>query len=253
MKKTNTKKNKKRNLNKLLLLILIIVLVIIAIIISVVYFKTKNTSKETYMDEKYFFSYPEEEIKTIKNCKTSTCEIPKSDDYIQLKLNKSYGVLDEKVEKINSDTLKYYDLINATTTDSDSCSKVKSLYYHEKRLSTDYYNYENDNYISIAVQRTEFNLCTSKVSRSQVEWYMYDKANNKLITQEEFKEIEDILDDEIELKIKEAISNLSEEENIDIAVQDDYSDIVLFYGYGGRIFVSFYVPEISLYYVGNIR
>jgi hypothetical protein len=235
---------------KLIISVIILIIAVCLIILGILFFTDKSSEE---VADNLFYSYPESERKTVKNCKTSDCEIPEEDTYLQLKLNTSYKLLDEKIDSINKDTLKYYKMANESDTNGSNCSSVKKLYYHEKRFTTDYFNYENEYYVSIAVQRTEYNLCSNDVTRSQVEWYMYDKENDKLLAQEELIEIENITQEEINKAITSAIDIINNEEDTEVSFQNDYSDIVLFYDYNGEILVSFYVPEMKLYYIGNVR
>jgi hypothetical protein len=239
-----------KKIKKLIFPIIILIVAVILIVLGILFFTNKDSEE---VADNLFYSYPESERKTVKNCKKSDCEIPQEDTYLQLKLNTSYKLLDEKIDSINKDTLEYYNTVSKSNTNGSNCSNVKKIYYHEKRVTTDYFNYENEYYVSIAVQRTEYNLCSNDVTRSQVEWYMYDKENDKLLTQEELIEIEDITQEEINKAITSAIDIINKEEDTEVSLQNDYSDIVLFYDYDGAILVSFYVPEMKLYYIGNIR
>lgn len=209
--------------------------------------------KPTPVKDEPLYDLPEESRLYIENCKTDQCPFPEKDSYNKLVLKKDYKALNKKIDKINQDTKKYYEQVKQTTTDTEKCAAVKDLYYHEQRVSTKYFNYENDKYVSIAVQRDIFNLCDNGFERKKIECYIYDKKSHNLLSQEDFLKKENITLEEIEAAYASVIKIINEEDKLNIIPQKQYADTVYYYDFEGNILVSFYVPEKNLYYSGTVR
>lgn len=216
------------------------------------YMKISKTNPNS-SNEKMNIALPESKRLKITNCKVDDCQITPVDNYDTLVIDSSYKKLNKKIEKINKDTKKYYDETNSSTTNNERCIEVKDKFYHEQRVTTHYYNYENKKYISVAVQRNIINLCTNEYTRKQVEWYLYDKNKDKLLTQEEFKKAENITDKEITAAIKNIIKIINDEEEESIVYGKQHNDIVVFYDFKGSIILSVFIPEKNIYYTGTVR
>jgi len=228
------------------------IVIAIALIGGGAYLTTRKTDSKSE-NNKLFYDYPESMRLKITNCKTEDCEMPAEDNYDTLVINSSSKKLTKKIEKINNDTKQYYEQVKNSTTDNERCTAVKDKYYHEQRVVTNYYNYENEKYISIAVQRNIINLCTNEYNRKQIEWYLYDKSKDKLLTQQEFKEAERITDQEITSAIENIIKIINDEEGMNIVPGEQHNDIVVFYDFQGEILISAFIPEKNLYYTGTVR
>lgn len=208
---------------------------------------SKPDNKKITKDNNKFYSMPEEKRLSIKNCKTSICHTTETDYYDTLVVNDEYKALNEKVKKINKETKALYKMANESTTNTAQCASVKDMYYHEYRVNSVYFNYENDKYASVAVQRNIINLCANTYERKQLEWYLYDKGNKKLLTQEQFKEKEEITESAITLVINNTIQQINKDESTNIQPKVQYTDTVVFYDYQGNILVSFYIEELNTY------
>ena len=213
------------------------IVIAIALIGGGAYLTTRKTDSKSE-NNKLFYDYPESMRLKITNCKTEDCEMPAEDNYDTLVINFSSKKLTKKIEKINNDTKQYYEQVKNSTTDNERCTAVKDKYYHEQRVVTNYYNYENEKYISIAVQRNIINLCTNEY---------------KLLTQQEFKEAERITDQEITSAIENIIKIINDEEGMNIVPGEQHNDIVVFYDFQGEILISAFIPEKNLYYTGTVR
>lgn len=232
--------------NKIIIVTISIILIIIAIILVLVL--NKKTSNND------FFDYSESDRKSIENCKSEEdCDIWNIDNYDKLVLNKNYDVLKEKIDKINNDTEKYYQMVKKSNTNSESCSKVKNMYNHSKRVVSNYTNYENKKYLSISVGRIIYDLCENTMEPLQEEVYIYDKKDKKILTQDEFKSKENISDKEIYNAIKKMVKMIKDDVPEGIKLQENYDDTILLYGTEGNISVSFYVKEANAYYTGTVR
>jgi len=232
------------------ILILVILILIIVLLVFVGFRFLKNDTKST---EKLFYDYPKEERKTIKICKDDTCSMPINDNYEQLVIDSKYPKLDKKVKEINKKTLKYYEEVKKSTVEGEECANVKDTYYHRMRVSSIYYNYENDKYVSIGVQRKKYDLCTGSFENKDFDVYIYDKKDNKLLTQDEFRVKEKISTDEIKKAIDASMEIIREENDSTTELQGSYDDAFFLYGYNGDLYVAFHVLGDELYYTGTLR
>lgn len=233
--------------SKKIILIIIFILAISLLASGLYLLVSKPNKTAVTKDNQKFYSMPENQRLSIKNCKTSTCHTTEIDYYDTLVINEEYKALNEKVKQINQETKKYYNMANESNTNTPQCASVKELFHHEYRVNSVYFNYENDNYASIAVQRNIINLCTDTYERKKLEWYLYDKNSKQLLTQEQFKETEKITDSAITLVINNTIQQINKDESTNIQPKMQYEDIILFYDYQGNVLVSFFVEELNTY------
>lgn len=186
---------KKKNIY---LIVIIVILLIILISISV--FKTisptksnNNSIKEADTDN--FYNY--ETKNKVKVCKKDKCKALKEVDYELLSIEYNIPELKKKVEKINNDTLKYYDETKNSKVEGTECEKVKDIYNYRTITTSIFSNCEINDYISIAVTRKHKDLCTNKTIDDDIEVYIYDKSKEKILTIDEFKEKEQITEEVI--------------------------------------------------------
>lgn len=244
-RKPNIKFNKKTliiGVSLLLILVIILVLVI---------------PKNNKVHSKFIYELSEKNAKKIKNCHDEkNCWIKPVDYYYTLVLKGDYPALQKKVDKINKDTKDDYksakSSVTETADESDSCYAVKDVFYHRYSYTTDYYGYDAGDLVGIAVQRKEYGLCDDSVTVNQVEAYIYDKKTDKIISQEEFKKREKITDKEVRTAIENLV-NFTKEQGVDVALYDEYDDVVLFYGSEGEIFVSFRITELNGFQISTVR
>lgn len=246
----STKKKVKIN-NKMLILgaSLLLILIIVCIIISFNGRKTEGS--------KFNFELSEKNALKIENCyDENNCWMKPVDYYYTLTVDGDYPALQKKVDKINKDTKIDYENAKSSVTETaeegDSCYDVKDVFYHRFSYVRDYYSYEKKDLVSVAVQRKEYSLCDDEVAVNQVEAYIYDKKEDKIISQDEFKKREKITDKEIRTAI-EALVNFSKEQGIDATLYDNYDNVVLFYGNDGEIFVSFEIAEMNGFQISTVR
>lgn len=246
MKKDAKKKNFKFKMNNKIISIVVIVIVLIlaVILLSLIIRKKANT----YTLNSYF---EESEQKIIKNCKledTDEC-LPVHDDiYLKLVLSNSYPALDKKIDKINAVTKNLYELAKNSDMSSEECVEVRDKYLHQKRYDTIYDTYENDKYVSVAVQRHTYDVCTNGHGVEPIEVYIYDIAKKKIISQKQFIKDLKITDKEVKKVIDKDMSSLGKE-----YVQDKYEDITYYYGYYGELYATYKSEGLGSYNTSLIR
>lgn len=238
----------KDNKKKIVFAIAISILIVIAIVVALLFNLNKKSTDTS------FFDYPETERKSIENCKSEeNCDIWNIDYYDKLVLEKKYDVLEEKIDKINKDTEEYYNMVKKSDVNSSKCSNVKDMYNYSKRVVSNYANYENKKYLSVSVGRILYDLCEGTMEPKQIEVYIYDKNDKKIISQDEFKTKEKISDDDIYAAIKKTIKIIKNDIPEGIKLEDKYDDTVLFLDNEGNISVSFYVKVANAYYTATVR
>ena len=90
-------------------------------------------------------------------------------------------------------------------------------------------------------------LCTDETYSLSYEALTYSKKAKKLLTQEEIKEAEQITDEDLALTIKNATETLSKEENKEYELQNNYNDVIIYYGQDYNMMVAFKLPGEELY------
>lgn len=243
---TNKKKRSyKFKSNIKLIIIVIIVLLILFLSLFLLFFRKKSSilTLNSYFDES--------EQKIVKNCKledTDEC-LPVSDDiYLKLVLSNSYPVLDEKVDSINYSTENLYELAMKSDMSSDDCVDVRDKYLHQLRFDSIYNTYEDDKYVSVAVQRYSFDVCTNGFGVDPIEVYIYDISKKKIISQSDFINALKITDKEVKDVIDKDMANLGEE-----YVQDKYNDITYYYGSHGELYATYMSDSLGTYYTSVVR
>lgn len=249
--RSSKKPNAKFNKNKLFTCIFSLLFLIIIVVCIFLFLGKKNASNFNFeLSEANAFKIENCYDKNDKNCMHST------NYYYNIVLHGDYPLLQKEVDDINKETKSLYENAKSTLTDtddvSDSCYAVKDIYRHRVSYGAEYYGYENDDFVTIAIQREEYNFCDNKSYFKQAESYIYDKKDDKIISQDEFKKKLKITDKEINTAIENYVNWLIEQGE-EISLRDTYDNIVLFYGLDGEVYVSFEISELNGYFSSIIR
>jgi len=140
------------------------------------------------------------------------------------------------------------------TVEDTSCSNVKDMYYHSYKADIKPFSYTSDDYITVAIQTTEYYLCTEEIISKPVEAYIYDVKENKILTQKEFLQKKNITEEKIASSIEENLKGLNETQKTNYTMNDVYDSskkTVLFYDFDGTLLVSYY-NKITNYYENAI-
>lgn len=245
VKNNNLKKDSNVKFNKKVVIVISIVALIFILSLALLLFRrdSNTLTLNSYFDES--------EKRIVKNCKlenTDDCLPVRDDVYLKLVLAKSYPGLDEKIDDINAATDNLYELAMNSDMSSDDCIEVKDKYLHQRRYDSIYDTYENDKYVSVAVQRYNYDVCTNGYGVDPIEVYIYDIGKKKIISQNEFIKNLKITDNEVKKAIDNDMSSLGEE-----YVQDKYENITYYYGYYGELYATYMSEGLGTFYTSIIR
>lgn len=236
------------------IIILTFIIIIIGILLLLLGILMLNSNKQTTTTNYEETKYDLESIGAVNMCDTDSCLVAATLTFYNIIYETDNEELKKAVDNINAETLQYYNsVLNSDVSDS-SCAVYQADLNHSLRVMTDYYVYTKGRYDSIAVNRVVSNICTREETYSQVEAYIYDKEDKKIITQQEFKRALEITDEKIKAAVSKNIEASNQFANTDMTIDDvDLSDIVLFYNNEGNLYVSYKVTKDNSYQVALIE
>lgn len=165
--------------------------------------------------------------------------------------------LKDVFSSINEETKNYYELSKNSTLEDTACQEAKKYFQHSIKVDTQYYQYTDDNFVSVATKRNIVNLCTREVTSLQATAYFYDKGEKKIVTQQAFLRKIGINEEQINQKIEE---NIQEENEINLTnytlentYQNGKQDIILFYESNGDLYASYKQYEDNTYHLALIQ
>lgn len=198
--------------------LIVIVIILLIILISISVYKSISPKKANNIKEADTYNFYNYDTKNkLKICKTDKCKVLKEVDYELLSIEYNIPELKKAIEKINNDTLKYYEDSKKSKVEGTECEKVKNLYNYRIITTSIFSNCETNDYISIAITRKHSDLCTEKAVDDDIEVYIYDKSQEKILTTDEFKAKEQITED----VINNSISNYDEENEYNFEVTNE--------------------------------
>ena len=171
--------------------------------------------------------------KYIKNCLTDNCNVP-DDLYAHLSYNLDNEVINKSLSTMNGNTDYYYEYI--TGSNFNSCNPID--YAYERSISNEFYNYINDDYITFSVNRVETNFCTNKKIFLPIEVYIYDREDEKILTQDEFIKELGYTDEALNKIVTDYLNNNDKD-----LVRDSYYGKALYYKSDGKLYLSFSCDE----------
>ncbi len=235
------KKNTKNNI--LLIVIIIIALIMIGGGVFVL------SKKDSGSKEKLFYEFKDDETKVVDICKKEGCGVPSQDKFVFLKVKDNYSdIFNNSIKEINEETEKYYNEVK----NSPACSNDVDKFYHSKFVDVQFENYENNYYVSITPIYTITDLCEMKATRPAIKTHIYDKTDQKLLTQEEFIKKIGVSEEEIQQAIKENNELIKEEEKIEIMDQT-FDDYLLFLVSDGSVNVAYSIEGNDMYYTATVK
>lgn len=229
--------------------ILLIIIPIVLIVVGVIFTIFPLSKKELPTIKNYGL----EETKKIVTCYSPDCKNSIEDIYANMSYDYESDLLQEKIRKINQDTADYYNLVINSTTEEKTCSSIRNYNKHSLRVSNHYHSYTTDQLISISVKRSKINICTDDVEAYQTEAYIYDIAEDKLLSVEETMKTLGITQKDIMEAIENTNKAFAESTGKTIVTKEHYDDIALFYNTVGKLYVSYFIDEINDYYSAPIE
>ena len=187
--------------------------------------------------------------KTVKICQKK-CEL-ESMKFSELALDTSIPVILEKINQINSDTKNYYELATSDINKIEECSAVRDKYKHQFYILTNYQLYQNDEIISIAVNRTKRNVCNSTYETIPYSIIVYDKENKIELTQQDILNKAGYTEETVNQAIINYIENNNKFSDYKINLDDIFIDgkanYSLFYNENGEIVLAFQIRSINTF------
>ena len=223
------------------ILIISLVVIIIGIIAAIVFAFLPNNN----------FDY--KEIKEVRTCRGKGC-IKDDPAYIFiLKENTGIKELNDKIKEFNANTTRYLNKVQSSSTENDSsCSQeVKDKYYNSLFLENHVYRASDEKYKCIVVSNTIENVCTDEMEVMNPDVFIYSVASKKLLSQKEFKELEEITDEKIEEAIQKSLDYLGKYNDIDYDAKDATKKTL--YYEDGHVKVLYYHPLLRRFDSGLIR
>lgn len=169
--------------------------------------------------------------KYIENCLNTGCNVS-NDLYAHLSYSGEVNAIDDALKTMNGNTDYYYDYV--ITSSFDGCEVGKDTYTYRKSINNDYYYYINDDYITFAVDRVEKDFCTTLTTVVPTEVYIYDKEEEKILSQDEFQSKLGYSSEELD----KLITNYLKENNM-TGIEESYFAKALYYKNDGKLYLSF--------------
>lgn len=225
-----------------IIIISILLIILIAIIIYNVVYLSKEDDKQSSNEIKHISL----DYKTLENCYNELdCESPYS-EYATIKTDITssnlMNILNNLNTKIND---SYNKSLNSTDMTTPGCVNYTNLYQRSIMTQNNLTIYDSDDLLGFTLLSEETNLCTSLVNED-LEVYIYDVKNDKVLTEDEFKERYDITDDIISATIEANVNATNE--IYGLSYTTEITEYNLYIQNDGTIGIYYKQPEENLYY-----
>lgn len=234
------------------LLTIALLFFIVGVVMQLMY-KTANSKKSKSKEDGITVS----EDLVIAMCVDETnCDYSPEVKYPLIKINYANDELQKALKTINDITKENYEKSLSSTLIDTSCQEVKDKYQHSLAHRLNYNLYEDKEIISIALERSEQNLCTKEYKTNPPEVMIFSKKDNKFITQQELKKLKEIEDIDIQTAIKRNIETQNSVTNTAYSyenIKQDETSTSLYYMNDGSLHIYYFQPEDSQYHTAKIR
>lgn len=240
----------RKNTKKLLIILLIILAILIVITIASLIILLTQDKKEKS-------DYKLDGLKEFSMCvDENNCPLPGGRaTYAYMEMDTNIKVINDKLTSINKDTEKYYKKAKNSDMKSSECAENSKYFTHSFHTNNQYYQYENNNYISIGVKRVTYNLCTNESKSLKPEIYIYDKKTDKIINQDSFKKQLNMTEENIKSSINFYIMQLENLGANTFTLEDTYKngkqETGLFYDVTGELYIYFKNYKNNTYEVAS--
>lgn len=224
--------------------VILIVLIVLFLVSGILLIYKKMFSTKSFYDL--------EPTYILKPCLGSGCDVPSEIKYNTISISYKIKSINDVIDKINNDTFNYYETDKKSSLDSQECVSAISTYKYRNITSTNYFNYENNKYISIAVARVHHDLCLKTFYTDPVEVYIYSKAKKEIVKPSYLMSNEKISENDVYLAIKKSLKSYGKEIDRELVFQDKY-EYSLYYNYDGDLLVNFEIPEEHIYYSAIVK
>ena len=227
-----------------------LILIISGVIIECCFSKTSSLEKNS--EKKLPSGFSLANIRKIEMCKRKEeCGLVDA-EFSTLKLNTSVKEISEKIQNINKETEKYYEIANSSIENTSECEGAKKDYQHQFYILTNYQLYQNDEIISIAVNRTIRNLCLNTYETLPYDVLVYDKLAKKVLAVNEVLNSVGYTEEGIKEQIINSIqnTNLVDDTNItmeDVFVNNGEANYSLYYNEDGFLVLAYQVKNADTF------
>lgn len=181
--------------------------------------------------------------KKVEMCQ-GECELEDT-EFATLKLDTSIKEVTEKIDEINSETKTYYEIANSAINSIPECAEASNRYKHQYYILTNYQLYQNDEIISIAVNRTKRNVCNSTYETLPYSIIVYDKENKIELTQQDILNKAGYTEETVNQLILNYIENNNNSSDYKINIENVFTDGLatysLYYNEQGQIILAFQI------------
>ena len=225
-------KNKKVSIILLIFGLMLLITGVVSVIIQL------QNKSNIYVPEET--EYTLDLIDNVSTCYTEICPTISSISLNKINYETDNAELRAGIDKINRESEEYYQMVVESDVSNPSCEMYREELVHDTIVNEYYLIYTKGRYDSVGISRYIYNVCDNIYKYQQVEVYIYDKKEDKVLSQEEFKNALNLSDEEIRAKINEDLLSPNEGLDASVTIDDvDFNDLVLFYDYNGDLYVSY--------------
>lgn len=233
-------------------IVLLIIMVVLAIIAAVLLIIHNNLIKDNVVSKEQK-NFDVDESLVIDICKNKdNCPIALKPVYSMINMKTDNKEIKKVLDNINKETKNRYNQTLDSKFDDSKCPNEKEVYNYSYLSTLDYSLYENDEYISIRINRYNRDLCLDTNAMDKPEAYIYSKKDNKFVTGDDLKKTFEISDMKVEVSIKNTIDRLnnSMEKNYtyENTFNDGQQDLIYYFAPNGNLNIYFHNNEDDSYY-----
>lgn len=233
-------------------IVLLIIMVVLAIVAAVLLIIHNNLIKNNVVPKEQK-NFDVDQSLVIDVCKNKdNCPIALKPIYSMINMKTDNKEIKKVLDNINKETKNRYNQTLGSKFDDNKCPNAKDVYNYSYLSTLDYSLYENDEYISISINRYNRDLCLDTNTMEKPESYIYSKKDNKIVTGDDLKKAFEISDKKVEVSIKNVISTLnnSMEKNYtyENTFNDGKQDLIYYFNYEGDLNIYFHNNEDDSYY-----
>ena len=238
--------------------VMVFVIAILAIAVgSTLLLKNRNMKEETEEEKIVYNNFKISEELQIDVCKDkNNCPTLAEKKFEILSFDYNNDKLQAVINEINKKTKEEYEAMLASNLLDASCASLSSVLNHSLVYNDDIGLYEDENYVSIAVQHFKTNLCTEEVVEEVPQVYIFSKKDNEFISQKQFREQlginNEFLIDAIKKNVKKENKEMKYNYAIENALDTEIDKLNLFYNSSGDLLVYYLQKEDNSYHVAEV-
>ncbi|MCI9084749.1 MAG: hypothetical protein HFH46_03965 [Bacilli bacterium] len=232
---------------------IMLIIVFILVIIVCVLFLVSNGLEEKETIPKEYKNFDVDQSLEVEICKNKdNCPIALKPVYSMISMKTENDDIKKVLDNINKETKNRYNQTKKSKFDDNKCPNAKDIYNYSYLSTLDYSLYENDEYISISINRYNRDLCLNTSNMDKPESYIYSKKDNKFITGDELRKTYEISDKRIEVSIKNVIGKLNNSLEKNYTYENTFNngkqELIYYFDYEGNLNVYFHSNEDNSYY-----